>query len=327
MSISRPLPTLRQLRHLTALADQRHFGRAADACLLTQSSLSASIRELESILGRVLVERTRRSVMVTPLGLEVVARARKVLAGVEDLADRVAASHGPLRGRLRLGVIPTISPFLLPRVLPALRKAHPGLKLYLREETSAALLRKLAAGQLDGALLAFPFETPGMETNIFADDPFWVAFPRGHAFDGKERLSPADLKSEDPLLLEEGHCLRDHALLATGAAAGGAAEGRFAGTSLHTLVQMVDNGLGLTLLPKMAVDAGITKGTRVRVRPLEGKGTSRRIGLAWRPTFPGKGDFALLAGFFRDELATPLPRRGGKKIQAKKDQAKKMRLK
>jgi LysR family hydrogen peroxide-inducible transcriptional activator len=312
--VLRPLPTLRQLRHLTALADHRHFGRAAEACLITQSSLSASLRELETVLGKVLVERSRRRVMVTPLGLEVVARARKILTDVEDLADRVAASEGSLRGELRLGVIPTIGPFLLPRVLPALRRAYPGLRLYLREETSAGLLEKLAAGQLDGALLAFPYETPGMETDVFANDPFWIAFPRGHAFEGRERLSPADLKTEDPLLLEEGHCLRDHALSAVGRAAAGAADDRFSGTSLHTLVQMVDNGLGLTFLPKMAVDAGIAKGTRVGVRPLEGRGTFRRIGLAWRPTSPRKADFALLAGFFRDELATPLPRRRKKSL-------------
>ncbi|MCH7889292.1 MAG: LysR family transcriptional regulator [Proteobacteria bacterium] len=301
-----PLPSMRQLRHLVAVADHGHFGRAAEACLITQSSMSASIKELETLLGKVLIERTRRSVMLTPLGTDIVARARKVLTDAEAIVDLVTASGAPLAGSIRLGVIPTIGPFLLPRVLPALRSAYPELKLYLREEQTGRLIDGLAAGDLDLLLIAFPYPTPGFETHLFAEDPFWVAFPRGHGFAAKERLTGADLEGEEVLLLEEGHCLRDHALSACDTARHpGAAE--FQASSLHTLVQMVDNGLGLTLLPKMAIDAGIARGTRVEARPLEGKGTSRKIGFAWRPSSPRKHEFALLAEFFRDELATPLP--------------------
>jgi LysR family hydrogen peroxide-inducible transcriptional activator len=299
------LPSLTQLRHLVAVADHGHFGRAAAACFITQSSLSASIKELETVLGKVLIERTRRSVMMTPLGEETVSRARKVLTDVEEIVDLVNASGDPLMGSLRLGVIPTIGPFLLPRVLPALRRAYPGLKLYLREEQSARLIDALGSGNLDLLLLAFPYPADGFETYLFADDPFWVAFPKGHRYASKERVMSTDLEGEKLLLLEEGHCLRDHALSAC-SLTGEISAAEFQASSLHTLVQMVDNGLGLTLLPKMAIDAGIAKATRVQMRPMEGKGISRQIGFVWRISWPRKEEFVLLAKFFRDELGTPL---------------------
>ncbi len=302
----RRLPTLTQLRHLIAVDEHRHFGRAAEACYVTQSSLSASIKELEATLGKVLIERTRRSVRTTPLGEAVVARARRVLVDVAEIADLVSASGAPLSGDLRLGVIPTISPFLLPRVLPDLRRTYPDLKLFLREDRSAELVERLAGGDLDLALLAFPYPTGKLQTRIFADDPFWAALPRGHAGAGRERLTPADLGAEPLLLLEEGHCLRDHALEACGLQDGGGTP-EFQGTSLHTLVQMTANDLGITLLPKMAVDAGIARGTRLQLRPMEGRGTSRKIGFAWRNSSPRADEFELLAEFFQAELATPLP--------------------
>ncbi len=301
------LPTLTQLRHLIAVADFGHFGRAAESCLITQSSLSASIKELETGLDRILVERSRRSVMVTPLGERVVERARRVLRDVGDIVDLVEESRGLLRGSLRLGVIPTIGPFLLPRVLPSLRRAYPDLKLYLSEQPSAQLVDSLTGGSLDLVLLAFPYPTGRLQVHLFADDPLWAAFAGPRELDNKERLTGRDLEGREVILLEEGHCLRDHAL---GVCRFGDEAVSFQATSLHTLVQMVDNGLGLTVLPKMALDSGITKGTRVRTRPLEGKGAKRDIGFAWRPSSPRADEFALLAEFFRDELATPLrPRR------------------
>lgn len=312
MAVLRPLPSLKQLRHLVAVADHGHFGRAAAACFVTQSSLSASIKELERLLGKVLIERTRRSVMLTPLGDDVVARARTVLTDVDEIVDLVTASGHPLTGSLRLGVIPTIGPFLLPRVLPALRRAYPRLRLYLREDRSARLTDGLAGGNLDLLLLAFPYPAEGFETYLFAEDPFWVAFPRGHRYAGEERVAGADLDDETVLLLEEGHCLRGHAMAVCGRA-GEIPATEFQASSLHTLVQMVDNGLGLTVLPKMAIDAGIAKATGVQMRPLEGKGTSRKIGFVWRRSSPRGEEFALLAGFFRDELGTPLPPRRGKR--------------
>ncbi len=308
MPVLKRLPSLKQLRHLVAVADHGHFGRAAAACFVTQSSLSASIKELEGLLGKVLIERTRRSVMLTPLGEDVVARARKVLTDVDEIVDLVTASGGPLTGSLRLGVIPTIGPFLLPRVLPALRRAYPRLRLYLREDRSARLIDGLAGGDLDLLLLAFPYPAEGFETHLFAEDPFWVAFPKGHRYAGEERVAGTDLEDETVLLLEEGHCLRDHAMSVCGPARE-ISPVEFQASSLHTLVQMVDNALGLTVLPKMAIDAGIAKATRVQMRPLEGKGTSRQIGFVWRMSSPRKEEFVLLAEFFRDELGTPLPPR------------------
>ena len=300
------LPTLKQLRHLVAVAEHGHFGRAAESCFVTQSTLSASIKELESILGSILIERTKRSVKITALGEEVVRRAGQALREVEDIVDLVAAAGEPLSGDLRLGVIPTIGPYLIPRVMPALRGAYPSLRLYLREDQTARLLERLAAGNLDVVLLALPYRTKGLETLVFADDPFFVACAAGHPFAELEQVTPDDLMGEDLLLLEEGHCLRDHALSACHLEPGATAQDSFQATSLHTLVQMVDGGLGLTLLPKMAIDAGVLHGTRIVARSLVGPGVSRSIGLAWRPSSSRGHEFALLGALFRDELGTPV---------------------
>jgi len=311
MAIFKPLPTVTQLRHLIALSDHGHFGRAAEACFITQSSLSTSIRELERTLGHQLVERTKRKVMMSPLGNEIVARARHVVTDIEDICDVVTAARAPLIGPLRLGVIPSIAPFLLPRVLPAVRRAYPELKLYLREALSASLLRQLADGELDLLLIAFPYPIKDFDFHIFAEDPFWVAFPKGHACGLKEQVSIQDLKDQHLMLLEEGHCLRDQTLKAAGLSVLDSGND-FQASSLFTLVQMVDNGLGLTLLPKMAVDTGLAKSTGVQVRPMEGKQASRQIGLVWRKTSARTAEFRKLAEFFKDELATPLAPRSAK---------------
>lgn len=291
------LPTLRQLRYLVALAEHRHFGRAAETCLATQSTLSAGLQELENLLGVVLVERTKRKVMLTPIGEEVVARAREVLHGAEDIADLAASAAEPLSGPLRLGVIPTIAPYLLPRVLPRLRIDHPGLRLYLREDLTARLLDRLGAGDLDVALIALPYHAPDIETLEIAEDPFILACPPGHPLAAKPDLRSTDLVGTDLLLLEEGHCLRDHALAACHLPGPARGEGVL-GTSLATLVQMVANGLGVTLLPKMAVDCGVLAGTDLVTRPLADAG-SRGIGLAWRPSSPRKADFRALGEALR----------------------------
>ena len=300
----KPQPTLRQLRHLVAVAEQRHFGRAARTCLVTQSALSASIKELELLLDAALIERSKRLVMATPLGRELVARARLILRHVDDLVDAAGGGGEPLSGTLRLGVIPTIGPFLLPRVLPALRDAHPRLALYLREDQTAALLDRLEAGDLDALLLAFPYDAGKAKTMIFADDPFLLAMPLDHPLAARERIDRRALADETLLMLEEGHCLRGQTIAACDLESASRAD-VFQATSLHTLVQMVDNGLGLTLLPKMALDAGIIRGTRLTVRPLAAS-ASRRIGLAWRGTSARAAEFSLLGGFFRDELGTPI---------------------
>lgn len=286
------LPTLRQLRYLVALDEHRHFGRAAESCCATQSTLSAGLQELEGLLGATLVERTKRRVMLTPLGEDIAARARALLLNAQEIADLAAAAQGPLSAPLRLGVIPTIAPYLLPRVLPDLRQRHAGLKLYLREDQTARLLDLLGAGDLDAALLALPFDTPDFETRPLFEDAFVLACPANHPLAERPRIATRDLIGEPLLLLEEGHCLRQHALAACRLPGPARGEGVLA-TSLATLVQMVANGLGLTLLPEMALAAGILAGTDVVTRPLIDP-SSRTIALVWRPSCPRKEDFHAL---------------------------------
>jgi LysR family hydrogen peroxide-inducible transcriptional activator len=275
------IPTLRQWRYLVTLAESRHFGRAAEACFVTQSTLSAGIQELESQLGAALVDRTRRKVVLTPLGEELAGRARELLADAEDMVLLARAAAAPLSGALRLGVIPTISPFLLPRTLPNLRKRFPDLRLFLREDLTARLVEQLQAGKLDLLLLALPYEGSGLDTLTLFDDDFLVASRSDHPLAKRASVKLADLADAPLLLLEDGHCLRDHALAACRLPPSPRRDG-FAATSLHTLVQMVDSGLGVTLLPKLALDAGILRGTDVVARPLQGEDAARHIGLAWR---------------------------------------------
>ena len=300
-----PEPTHRQRRHFLSLAEHCHFSPAAEACLVTQSSLSASIKGMETVLGAMLFERTKRSVMLTPLGREMVGMAKEVVARLDDLTDMVKGAGAPLVGDLRMGVIPTIGPFLLPRVLPGLRDAYPGLWLYLREEQTEPLLRQLADGGLELVLMALPYKTEKMETFEFADDPFLAVFPRGHGMGEFETMTPARLDRDALLVLEDGNCLTDQTL-AMGKFGESVHAGRFQATSLHTLVQMVDNGLGVTVLPKMAVDAGILRGLKLDFRPFSSPKASRRIALVWRKTSRRGDEFRMLGEFLRDELGTPV---------------------
>lgn len=288
------LPTLKQLQYLTALHQHGHFGRAADACFVTQSTLSSGLRELETLLGVTLVERTRRVVRFTPLGERVVAKAYVVLHEAEALAEAVRASAKPLSGELRLGVIPTIAPFLLPRILPTLRREYPDLKLYLREETSGMACEALARGQLDCVLLALPYACGDITKAQLFEDPFLVAFHQDEPIEGEPNIAPDAIDETRLLLLEDGHCLKDQVLSACNRPEL-RAEAAILGTSLHTLVQMVDNKLGLTLLPKMALDAGILNGTQVIARPLEAEHAYRDIALVWRTSSPRGEEFQLLA--------------------------------
>ena len=301
-------PTLRQLRHFLSLAEHCHFSRAAEACLLTQSSLSASIKELEIVLGVTLFERTKRSVMLTPLGRELVDMAKEVIARVEDLTDLMKGAGEPLSGDLYMGVIPTISPFLLPRVFPRLRKSYADLKLYLREEKTASLLRKMADGSLDLILIAMPYKIEKVEIFEFAVDPFVMVFPRGHSIGDYETITPARVSEDALLVMEDGNCLTDQTL-SMGKLSERIDRTQLQASSLHTLVQMVDNGLGLTVLPKMAVDAGIMRGLKLDFRPFSSPKASRRIALAWRTTSHRGDEFRMLGEFLRDELGTPV--RGG----------------
>jgi LysR family hydrogen peroxide-inducible transcriptional activator len=291
------LPTLKQLQYLVALRTNGHFGRAADACFVTQSTLSAGIRELESLIGVTLVERTRRVVRFTPLGNRIADKAQRILHEAEELTDMARAAGKPLSGDLRMGVIPTIAPFLLPSLLPQLRKQWPDLKLYLREETSQAACDSLHRGQADCVLLALPYGCGEIDSAFLFEDRLFVAFPPGTP-DPPPVVQPSAIDETKLLLLEDGHCLKDHALAACNRPEL-RAEAAMMGTSLHTLVQMVDNGLGTTMVPDMAIKAGILEGTGVIARPLDAEHPSRRIALIWRRNSPREKEFKLLAEAIR----------------------------
>lgn len=287
------LPTLRQLRFLVALVDHCHFGKAAEACLIGQSTLSAGIQELEQILGVRLLERTKRSVVPTPIGREIAERARALLSDAEDLVDAALAAQDPLGGVLHLGLIPTIGPFILPRIMAPLREALPKMKFYLREEQTAVLLSRLEDGDIDAAIIALPY-AGDFDAIEIAQDRFWVVYPKSHIFTGRDHIRPSDIAAEDLLLLEDGHCLRDHALAAC-ALETARRNNAYQGTSLHTLVQMVGSGLGITLLPQMAVEGGLLRGLDVGCTPLSGEQNFRRIGLAFRTTSGRRATFERLA--------------------------------
>jgi LysR family hydrogen peroxide-inducible transcriptional activator len=291
------LPSPQQLRYLVALAESRHFGRAALTCAVTQSTLSAGILTLERQLEAQILDRTAgKHVVFTPLGLDLIERARAALAALEAVAETANAAHAPMSGPLRMGIIPTIGPFLLPRLMPVLRAAFPNLRLFLREDMTARLVDRLNANRLDVLLLALPCDCGGADAFPVAQDEFVVAMPPDHRLASQVAIPPAALASERLLLLEEGHCLREQALAVCGLLAGdkGEAQDGFAATSLHTLVQMVAGGLGVTLLPKIAVTAGVTEGTNLVTRPLAAAGAWRTIGLAWRPNAPRATDYRAL---------------------------------
>ncbi len=292
------LPTLKQLQYLVALKDHGHFGRAAEACYVTQSTLSAGLRELESLLGVMLVERTRRVVRFTPLGDRIVAKAHRVLREAEELAGMAAAAGAPLTGDLRMSVIPTIAPFLLPRLLPRLRAERPDLRLYLREEPSQAACDSLHHGQVECVLLALPFPSGDTEHEVLFEDRLLVGLPGQRADDAPEPFDPMLIDPQELLLLEDGHCLKDHALAACNRPELRAGV-RMMGTSLHTLVQMVDNGIGITLLPEMAVTAGLLTQTNIVTRTLDAPDDTRSIALVWRRNSPRESDFRLLAEMLR----------------------------
>ena len=288
-----PLPTPQQLRFLTALAEHQHFGRAANACAVSQSTLSAGILTLEHQLDAAILDRgAGKRVVFTPLGQELVGRAHAALAALTAVAEAADAARAPLSGPLRLGVIPTIGPFLLPRLMPALRAAFPGLRLYLREDLTARLVERLAANRLDALLVALPCDCGGGETLALARDPFVAALPPGHALAARAEVPLAALAGERLLLLEDGHCLREQALAVCGLHAG--RPDAFAATSLHTLVQMVAGGLGVTLLPQSAIAGGVTSGAEVVLRPLAGGGAWRTLGLAWREGAPRAAEYRAL---------------------------------
>lgn len=279
--VGRMLPTLRQLQYLKLLAEHASFSRAAEAAHVSQPALSAGVQELERILGAPVVERTRGNVQLTAVGAEAVKRAEQVLAQTEDLVMAARNAGRPLSGRFRLGVIPTIAPFLLPAKLPGLKVSYPALRLFIREDLTPRLVAGLKGGQLDAAVIALPYAAPGISHARIGDDEILAAAPVGHALAGVGPLPAGALKGEDLILLEDGHCLRDQALASIDLEAP-RGDDVFAATSLHTLVQMVSSGLGVSFLPQMAVRAGLADDPGVVVRPISADAPKREIVVAWR---------------------------------------------
>jgi LysR family hydrogen peroxide-inducible transcriptional activator len=280
------LPTLRQLQYLIAVVELKHFGHAAERCFVTQSTLSAGIQDLETLLGTPLLERTNRKVLPTALGIAIADQARKIISLTTDLVDHAQADKNPLVGRVKVGLIPSISPFLLSKSLPTIRTQMPNLELELIEEQSERLLDQLEAGKVDIAVMAFPYDTKSMRTEIFLEEPFFVAVPTDHPLTKLENIPTDQLPVEELMLLMEGHCLREHALSACQLPSS-QQRSTVQGTSLHTLIEMVANGLGITLIPQMALNSDMLKNADVEIRALDSKGNhaTRGIGLVWRPSY------------------------------------------
>lgn len=297
------MPTLRQLHYLTAVVELKHFGHAADRCFVTQSTLSAGIQDLENLLGVSLLERTNRKVLPTRLGEEIAARAQIILSQSADIVDLAQSEKNPLAGRIRIGLIPTISPFLLPKVLPTVREQLPELELILIEDQSERLLTQLEAGKIDVAILAFPFNIKSLSHKIFAQEQFWVALPKKHPLAHLDSIKPKQLPVNDLLLLAEGHCLREHALSACQLPA---SEQRTSvqGTSLYTLIEMVASGLGITLVPQMAIDSDMVSHADICLRPLiaHNNAPMRELGLVWRPSYLRLKTLDHLADIFKSAL-------------------------
>ena len=292
-------PTIKQLGYFVALCEEGHFGRAAARSFISQSAFSTAIQDLESLLNAQLVDRTKRQVTVTALGQEVATQARLCLRDIDSLVEIAGQRREPLAGSLRLGVIPTIAPFLLPTLLPRLRKAFPELKLYLIEDQTERIHERLLEGELDVLLLALPYDLRSVESMPLFDDRFCLAVRQGSKAVDPDNYRYNRLQAESILLLEDGHCLRDHALAAC-KIRNTEKVSRFAASSLLTLVEMVDADLGITFLPEMARDSALLRNTRVRMYPMDEQ-SHRTIGLSWRKGSARDDEFRLLGEFIREQ--------------------------
>ena len=298
------LPTLRQMQYFVALAEAGSFSRAAAACNVTQSTLSDAIRQVEEAIGVALVDRSSRSIGMTPAGETALVRMKALLVDARDMVDAVRAGEAPLTGRLRLGVIPSIAPYFLPRTLPHLRRTYPDLRLQLREDLTRHMLEDLRGGRLDAVLIAFPVATDGLVHEIIAEDSLLLAVDGGHRLAGRRSVAPSELAGETLLLLEDGHCLSEHVRAAAPELMQQHGE-EIRASSLTTLVHMVDNRLGITFVPRIAVEAGILSGTDISLSNVEARPARRRLGLVWRKGSSRSGDFRLLASFLRRFAVEP----------------------
>ncbi len=295
--------TLQELKYLVALADLGHFGRAAEACHITQSTLSTQIRKLEDFLGVTLFDRSLKRVTPTPIGREILQAARNIVDEAERIREVAKHAQDPMTRTIHLGVIPTLGPYYLPHALTLVHRKHPGLRMLLREEMTPQILDHLAEGKLDAGLLALPVTDESLRVEPLFYEPFFAAMPAGHPLAAHDRIKAADIVNEKLLLLDEGHCLRDQALDVCGTAGSGREEVR--ATSLETLRQMVGMGLGMTLLPALSVDAGprVSRKT-VEIRPFRKPAPGRTIGLVWRKRAPFPETFERLAETLKSSLPT-----------------------
>ncbi len=291
------LPTVKQLKYLIALGQHVHFGKAAEACFVSQSAFSVAIRELESTLGVQLVDRTNKRVTITAMGQDIIIQARLVIRDLESLMDMARVSTEPLSGTLRLGVIPTISPFLLPKILPLLRTQFPHLQLFLQENTTHKVYEKLMSGELDLIIIAFPYELRNVEKMTLFTDQFLLAYKKNSKFIQTQNIAVDGLQAESILLLEEGHCLRDHALSACKIRNLNKVS-PFAATSLLTLIEMVEADLGITYLPEMAKNSPMLKNTNIKTQSMP-KNSHREIGLVWRTGSARAKEFRMLGEFIQ----------------------------
>jgi len=281
--------TLTELRYIVAVARERHFGHAAQACFVSQPTLSVAVKKLEEELGVTLFERGPGEVTVTPAGQRIVEQAQRVLEEASRIKDLAAAGRDPLAGPLGLGAIYTIGPYLLPKLIPILRRSAPAMQLHIQENFTHRLADSLKSGEVDVILIALPFDEPGVETRAVYDEPFMVAIPKGHAWEGRKRITSEELTKESLLLLGEGHCFRDQVLefCHTMRARERSPIARTVeGGSLETIRQMVAGGVGVTVLPSTSVNANSGANDLIRILPFARPVPSRRVGLAWRRSFP-----------------------------------------
>jgi len=295
---------LRDLKYIIAVAETQHFGQAAERCFVSQPTLSGQVKKLEEELGVTIFERTNRSVEVTPVGEAILMHARQIMEQADAIEQLARASQDPLAGPLRIGAIPTLSPYLMPLILLPLKKQHPQMQLVLSEELTETLLERLQNHEIDAALLATPVEQPDLVSIPLFDEPFWVAYPRKHPFYNKEKITRKDLENEPLLLLAEGHCLADQAMevchLTERRQQGELADLRAA--SLETLIQLVAAGFGTTLVPALAMRGSWTTGSGVVAQPLALPDASRRVSLVFRSSFPRVAALNALTAIIRDNL-------------------------
>ena len=296
-------PTFRQLKYLVSISKNLHFGKAAKECFVSQSTLSSGIQELERLLNVKLIERTKRTVFLTPLGKEISKKAESINIEMNDVLDLVKSAQEKMFGETRLGVIPTIAPYLLPKLMPKIRKHYPGLDLKLVEDQTANILNMLYSGSLDLILIAKPYKTENLNVELIKKDFFHVALPFNSNLlkIKKKSLNNSDISQTNMLLLDEGHCLRDHALQACSKETKQKIDA-FKATSLLTLVQMVANNTGITLLPDLVINSELLKNSKIKILDYENNKNFREIALCWRLSSPRNNDFSNFASFLRKSI-------------------------